>query len=79
LGRDWPSGLPGLRGDLVGPGVEELRELIAELVRERQQLRTSGAGRASLERNRRRLARSHWELSHALIERHAPRSAATSP
>jgi hypothetical protein len=68
-----------LRGDLVGPGVEELHELIAELVRERQQLRASGASHPSLERNRRQLARSQWELSHALIERHVPRPAETSP
>jgi ribosomal protein L29 len=56
-----------LRGDLVGRGVEELRELIAELVHERQQLRASGASHTSLERNRRQLARSQWELSYALI------------
>jgi hypothetical protein len=67
------------RGDLVGPGVEELHELIAELVHERQQLRASGASHTSLERNRRQLARSQWELSHALIERHVPRPAETSP
>jgi len=65
--------------DLVGPGVEELHELIAELVRERQQLRASGASHTSLERNRRQLARSQLELSHALIERHAPQPAETSP
>jgi hypothetical protein len=67
------------RGGLVGTGVEELHELIAELVRERQQLRASGASHPSLERNRRQLARSQWELSHALIERHVPRPAETSP
>jgi hypothetical protein len=72
----WPF---RFRGDLVGPGVEELRDLIAELVRERQQLRASGASRTSLERNRRQLARSQWEFSHALIERHVPRPAETSP
>ncbi len=67
------------RGDLVGPGVEELHELIAELVRERQQLRASGASQTSLERNRRQLARSQWELSHALIERHVPRPCRDEP
>lgn len=56
----------------VRPGVEELQERIAALVCQRQQMRTSGASRASLERNRLRLARSQWELSHALIERHLP-------
>jgi hypothetical protein len=56
----------------VGPCVEELQERIAALVRQRQQLRMSGASRALLERNRLRLARSQWELSHALIEKHLP-------
>jgi hypothetical protein len=50
--------------------VEELRARIGELVRERQDLRTDGAPRASLERNRIRLARSHSELSRALIACH---------
>jgi septal ring factor EnvC (AmiA/AmiB activator) len=52
--------------------VEELRERIAALVARRQQLRTFGASRASLEQNRVQLARSQRELSHALIERHLP-------
>lgn len=56
----------------VGSGVEELQEWIAALVRQRQQLRTSGASQASLERNRLLLVRSQWELCHALIERHLP-------
>jgi len=66
------------RGQLR-PGVEELQERIAALVRKRQQLRRSGASRQSLEWNRLRLARSHWELSHALIERHLPPSAEKKP
>jgi hypothetical protein len=53
-------------------GVEVLAERIAALERRRQQLRAAGAGRAVLERNRRQLVRSQWELCHALIERHLP-------
>jgi hypothetical protein len=51
--------------------VEELQEQIAGLVSERQDLRTVGASNASLEQNRLQLVRSHWDLSLALIERHA--------
>jgi hypothetical protein len=54
------------------PMVEELQEQIAELVCERQDLRTFGASRASLEQNRLQLVRSQLDLSQALIERHAP-------
>jgi hypothetical protein len=59
--------------DQVGPGVESLQERIAVLVYERQRMRSSGASRAALERNRRQLVRSQWQLSQALIERHLPR------
>ena len=52
--------------------VEELRGRIAALVARRQQLRRLGASRASLEQNRRQLARSQSELGHALIELHLP-------
>jgi hypothetical protein len=51
--------------------VESLRERIGELVRERQQLRTTGASRGSLEWNRVQLARRQSELGRALIERHS--------
>jgi hypothetical protein len=53
--------------------VEELTARITELAAERQALRARGADAAALERNRVRIARSQWELSHALIERHGPR------
>jgi len=56
----------------LATGAEELRERIAALVVRRQQLRGSGASRASLERNRRELARSQSELGLALIELHLP-------
>jgi len=56
----------------LATGVVELRERIAALVARRQHLRSSGASRASLEQNRRQLARSQSELGHALIELHLP-------
>jgi hypothetical protein len=54
------------------PSVEVLLEEISALTAERQRLREQGAGAARLERNRVRLARKQWELSHALIERYLP-------
>jgi len=52
--------------------------LIGELTAERQRLRETGAAAGKLEHNRVKLARTQWELSHALIERYLPaqRSAA---
>jgi hypothetical protein len=50
--------------------IESLRERIGELVRERQELRTTGASRQSLEWNRVQLARRQSELGRALIEQH---------
>jgi hypothetical protein len=65
---------------MSGSGIEhrldELREQIATLVAQRQQLRSFGANGALLEQNRLQLARSQQELSHALIERHLPAHAA---
>jgi hypothetical protein len=52
------------------PSVEVLLEEISALTAERQRLREQGAGAARLERNRVKLARKQWELSHALIERY---------
>lgn len=54
--------------------VEALMEEIGALTAERQQLRDEGAAAPRLERNRVKLARKQWELSHALIERHLPGS-----
>jgi hypothetical protein len=45
-------------------------EQISELTSERQRLRDRGASQGRLERNRIKLARGQWELSHALIERY---------
>ena len=56
------------------PTVEALLEQISDLTRERQRLRELDATSARLERNRVRLARKQWELSHALIERYLPHS-----
>ncbi len=50
--------------------VESLRERIGELVRERQELRTAGATRRSLEWNRVQLVRRQSELGRAPIEEH---------
>jgi hypothetical protein len=52
------------------PTVEALLGQIAGLTSERQRLRDEGADDTRLERNRVRLARSQWQLSHALIDRH---------
>ena len=52
--------------------VEALLEDISGLTVERQRLRERGADPARLERNRVKLARAQWELSHALIERYHP-------
>jgi hypothetical protein len=52
------------------PTVEELLEQIADLSTERQRLRDQGVNGTRLERNRVKLARAQWALSHALIERY---------
>lgn len=55
---------------------EELTARIALLVAERHELRDRDASEASLERNRRQIARAQWELGHALIDRYLPKTAA---
>jgi hypothetical protein len=52
--------------------VEALMVEIGELTSERQRLRDLSATPSKLERNRIRLARKQWELSHALIQRYLP-------
>ena len=52
------------------PTVEELLDQIADLTTERQRLRDQGVNGTRLERNRVKLARAQWALSHALIERY---------
>jgi hypothetical protein len=56
--------------------VEALLDEISGLTAERQRLRERGADALRLERNRVKLARAQWELSHALIERYLPASQA---
>jgi len=56
--------------------VEALLEEISGLTSERQRLRERGVDAAKLERNRVKLARAQWQLSHALIERYLPVQAA---
>jgi hypothetical protein len=52
--------------------VETWRDRIGELVRERQELRGSGASHRSLEENRLQLVHGQSELGRALIAQHAP-------
>jgi hypothetical protein len=59
-----------LRRSAARPTVEALLARIDSLARERQELRGSRASSPTLERNRRALVRSQWELSYALIEQH---------
>jgi hypothetical protein len=54
--------------------VEALLDEISTLTSERQRLRDQGVDGARLERNRVKLARKQWQLSHALIERYLPHS-----
>jgi hypothetical protein len=58
--------------------VDTLQDRIALLVAQRQELRFCGATEATLERNRLQIARSQWELAHALIDRYLPAPAERS-
>jgi hypothetical protein len=58
--------------------VEDLVGRIADLVLERQSLRSQAADSLLLERNRLALVRAHQDLSLALIERHCPPKADTA-
>jgi hypothetical protein len=51
---------------------EALLDRAAALAGERQELRRRGASATALERNRVRIARTHWQLAHALLARHRP-------
>jgi hypothetical protein len=52
--------------------VEALQARIADLSRERQDLRTLNAAGPELERNRLEIVEAQWDLSHALVRRHLP-------
>jgi hypothetical protein len=52
------------------PTVESLLDEISRLTADRQNLRDQGVNGSRLERNRVKLARKQWELSHALIDRY---------
>ena len=65
-----PSVPPRFRRTQSGRSVEALMEEISSLTSERQQLREQGVSESRLERNRVKLARTQWELSHALIDRY---------
>jgi hypothetical protein len=56
------------------PTVEALLDEISGLTTERQRLREQDVDASRLERNRVKLARKQWELSHALIERYLPQA-----
>jgi hypothetical protein len=55
--------------------VETLQTSLEALVRERQQLRSVGAERHELERNREAIVRQQRELGVALIARYSPQPA----
>ena len=50
--------------------VEALQNHLGGLLREREELRAAGSPLA-LERNRREIVRTQWDLTYALIERYA--------
>jgi hypothetical protein len=57
--------------------LETLKTQHAELVDERQRLRSDGAPAAELELNRLAIVNCQWELSRALIARYLPPAAVT--
>ena len=65
-----PSVPSRFRRTQSGRSVEALMGEISSLTSERQQLREQGVSESRLERNRVKLARTQWELSHALIDRY---------
>jgi hypothetical protein len=58
------------------PTVESISDEIRGVVYERQTMRSVGAGREELERNRAELVRLQQALVNALIRRHLPANAA---
>jgi hypothetical protein len=64
------------RRSRVSASAEELSARLSSLVAERQELRARAASARALERNRLQIARTQWELSHVLIDRYLPATAA---
>ena len=58
--------------------LETLKSQHAELVDERQRLRSDGATAADLEHNRLAIVNCQWDLSRALIARYLPPAVASS-
>ncbi|MGB2952685.1 MAG: hypothetical protein WBB74_04745 [Gaiellaceae bacterium] len=56
--------------------ITTLQSLLAELVRERQQLRADAADAEALERNRCEIVQRQWELAEALLACYLPAAAA---
>ena len=67
-----PTGPSRFRRGHTRRSVETLLQEISDLTLERQRLRDADVNGDRLERNRVKLARKQWELSHALIERYLP-------
>ena len=66
------------RRSRVSVSAEELAARLEALVAERQELRSRAASARALERNRLRIARTQWELSHVLIDRYLPAEPVTT-
>lgn len=63
-----------LEGKAAQPlSVEALEERLRYLLRARESLRSGDAAGDELERNRRAIVDTQWELSRSLIARHHPR------
>lgn len=62
-------------GDGATRSVEELQRALDRLTAERQDLREVKAETELLERNRREIAETQWQLSYALIARYLPQAA----
>jgi len=66
------------RRSRISATAEELGARLEILVAERQELRRRCASTRALERNRLQIARTQWELGHALIHDHLPQPVETA-
>ena len=62
------SSAPNLGAMTAGAKIARLTSERDKLVRERQSMRENGADEVELERNRRRIIDTQWQLSRAFIE-----------